>query len=235
MSKEKNNNNLWSDDELKTSVDAYIYMLGLEQSGVSFSTRELSNFLSGGPLSGRNDASIRYRMRNISYILDYKNFPTLSSYSPAAHLGSGVRKRLERILDERYESLAKISEQKNEITQPRLDDVINKLDLLAKSISEMDTENRVGIGHNNPPEPLDELGIDSNRVNISIQNIKIELNSNSPDEEKISTEQNIILKFGLWCVIAFIGGGIAVAGETLLGPLIIDTLTTLASYISILG
>ena len=235
MSKEKNNNNLWSDDELKTSVDAYIYMLGLEQSGVSFSTRELSNFLSGGPLSGRNDASIRYRMRNISYVLDYKNFPTLTSYSPAANLGSGVRKRLERILDERYESLAKISEQKNSIPQANLDDVINKLDLLAKSISDIDDKIGVGLGHNNPPEPINDLEIDAKSVNISIQNIKIELNSNLPDKEKIKTEQNVISKLGLWCAVVFLGGGVAISGETILGPLIIDTLKTLASYISILG
>ncbi len=235
MCKEKNNNNLWSDDELKISMDAYIYMLGLEQSGVSFSTKKFSNFLSGGPLSGRNDKSIRYRMRNISYVLDYKNFPTLKSYSPATNLGSGVRKRLERILDERYETLVKILEQKKSIPQVSSDDVKNKLDLLVKSISDIDNKIGVGIGHNNPPEPINDLEIEPHRVNISIQNIKIELNSISPDKEKIKTEQNVISKFGLWCAVVFLGGGVAVAGETILGPLIIDTLKTLTHYISILG
>ena len=59
-------NDIWSDDELRASVDAYLYMLRLEVSSIPYSPAEYSKFLQSGPLRDRNDASIRYRMRNIS-------------------------------------------------------------------------------------------------------------------------------------------------------------------------
>ena len=55
----------WSDSELRTSIDAYLYMLQLETAAVPFSVVEQERLLISGPLSARNEVSVRYRLRNM--------------------------------------------------------------------------------------------------------------------------------------------------------------------------
>jgi hypothetical protein len=89
----------WTDVELAIAVEAYLYLSRLEHAGAAYSEREMTAFLLDGPLKNRNDASIRYRMRDISSVLARRGWSTLRPYSPARQVGSGVRVRIEAILD----------------------------------------------------------------------------------------------------------------------------------------
>lgn len=228
----------WSDDELRIAVDGYLYMLRLELSGVLFSAEEMARFLTEGPLPKRNAASIRYRMRNISYVFSRRKLPTLKAYSLAPRVGSGVRQRIEKILDERSENLSQLiakSRKKEDDDTEKLNEVLVRLDRLEKYILEIEGNTLPGIGHNNPPEPIEKLSPKVKDAKESVQNLKKELNSPLPDKEKIKKEQNILIKIGLGMVTLFIGGGLAKAGETLLASHIIEALEVLASYIQTLG
>ncbi len=238
----------WSDDELRIAVDGYLYMLRLELSGVSFSAEDMAKFLMEGPLSKRNDASIRYRMRNISYVFDKKNLPILKAYSPASGVGSGVRLRIEKLLDERSEDLLQVSTKKNKTPSENIDTVFKRLDLLEKLLSNIDDKGRAGIGHNNPPDPIEDSYFDINGATKSIQSIKDELASEEPNKKKIEKDKNIILELGLklaiWSGNRFtdFSKAAAIASGTGFGlwaakssPQIIDTMKSLAQYLQTLG
>jgi hypothetical protein len=94
-------NEIWSIDELRAAVDAYLYMLRLEASSIPFSSTAYSRFLLTGPLRDRNEASIRYRMRNISQVMEERGAPVLRSFSPAPQVGKNVKKTINQLLDER--------------------------------------------------------------------------------------------------------------------------------------
>ena len=240
---------LWMDDELKIAIDSYIYMLQLQISKVDFSVEDMAKFLTDAPLSERNSASLRYRMRNISFVFQNRNLPILKAYSPAPQVGAGVRKRIENILDEYPERLSQIIEKnqqspsKNDVS---LDEVMARLDQLEKYLGDSADKQEPSIGHNNPPEPMEELSIEIKNARKSIHIVKDELKSSSPDIEKIHREQNIIAKFGLKlatmteaslsvftkAVIATTAAGVTGA---LLVPYILETLESLASYIQSLG
>lgn len=243
---------LWSDEELIVSIDSYLYLLNLELSDVSFSVEEMARFLIEGPLSGRNDASVRYRMRNISYVLSKQELPTLKAYSPASGVGSGVKQRIEKLLDERSEALSQIerkSKRKDGKALKKLDEVLGRLNQLEKYLSEMqESKGTAGIGHNNPPEPIERSLIDFSDVKVSVQKIRAELISQSPDKEKIKKEQSIIIKLGLElaagakarasdltkAAVVAIGTGLGVKALGL-GPHIADTLESLASFLRTFG
>ncbi len=91
---------LWTDDELASSVEAYIFMLRLERAGLLFRKDAATELLVTGPLSIRNEASIRYRMRNISAVVVELGGPVLSAYTPAERVGRNVRRRLRTMLSE---------------------------------------------------------------------------------------------------------------------------------------
>ena len=53
----------WNDDELEASVDAYLKMLRLEQSGQTLNKKLENQLLREGPLSKRSASSVEYRKR----------------------------------------------------------------------------------------------------------------------------------------------------------------------------
>lgn len=88
------NNFSWSDHELEVSVNAYLKMLALEKNGETFSKSAINRLLREGPLKLRSAASIDYRMRNISSVLEHLGLASIISYSAAQNIGTGVRERI---------------------------------------------------------------------------------------------------------------------------------------------
>lgn len=88
----------WTDEELEASVDAYLKMLALEQSGKTFKKNEENRRLREGILSQRSASSIEYRMQNISAVLEQLQQPRISGYMPAKNIGAGVIERIRAVL-----------------------------------------------------------------------------------------------------------------------------------------
>lgn len=237
---------VWTDSELAIVIDAYLYLLQLELSGVSWSQKDLADFLQEGALLQRNEASIRYRMRNISHVLATKNLPRLKPYSGASQVGSGVEVRISSLLDERSDVLVliqKISETKASQTDDRIQ-TIEKLDQLYEKLSEYDNDCLVGIGHNNPPSSLELEESDIASAKRQIIEIKDQIQSAKPDHFQIEKSKSFLIKFGLklaiWigqrvtdfskaaAIAAGTGFGVWSVGLT---PKVVEVLQSVTSYI----
>lgn len=236
----------WIDDELRIAVDAYIFMLQLEAAGNSISLKNFYAVLANGLLEVRNEASIRYRMRNISHVLSERRSPFLKAFSPASQVGSGVRKKIDSLLDERSDNLSLLQQYANVESQTphtRLE-TLEKFDLLDEMFSSLNDEAEIGIGHNNPPQKI-ELGLaDIKLAKDNIQKIKQQIKSDRLDQEEIELPRNNLvvlgLKLSIWtgsritdfskaaAIAAGTGIGIQV---TELVPKILDALKSLEIYI----
>jgi len=89
----------WSDAELRSAVDAYLWMLAEETKGKPYSKADVNRQLREGPLSGRSKASIEYRMQNISAALDELCMPRINGYVPAKNVGAGVKDKIRLALE----------------------------------------------------------------------------------------------------------------------------------------
>lgn len=240
----------WSDGELKVAVDCYLYMLRLQLSGVSFSVEEMAGFLTEEALLKRNNASVRYRMRNISYVFDKRKLPTLKGYSPASSVGSGVEKRISELLDERLESLHQVAKigVKEGKKAATLDAVLLKLDHLEEFLLGMGNGKISRMGHNNPPEPIEDSLLDVKAAVECVQNIKKEIASSFPNKEKIGRDQSALIKFvikslacmkehfSLFSKSAVVAAGAGAGSKLLeLGSYVADTLESLSLFIRTLG
>jgi hypothetical protein len=85
---------LWTDNELVSAVEFYLFMLQAQRAGLAYPKDTGTKLLLSGPLNTRNDASLRYRMRNISAVISEMGGPVLAEYSPAQQVGVNVRMRL---------------------------------------------------------------------------------------------------------------------------------------------
>lgn len=80
----------WSEGEINASVNAYITMLRAELAGDPYVKAEFRRKLVEGPLSARSDASVEYRMQNISWVIDQMGLPRIAGYVPASSVGHEV-------------------------------------------------------------------------------------------------------------------------------------------------
>lgn len=94
----KKASNRWSDEELESSVDAYLKMRTLEQSGQAFTKSVENRLLREGPLNLRSASSIEYRMQNISAVFEQLGLQRISGYMPAKNIGAGVSERIRKVL-----------------------------------------------------------------------------------------------------------------------------------------
>lgn len=239
----------WLDDELRIAVDAYIFMLQLEAAGNSISLKSFYAVLENGLLEVRNEASIRYRMRNISHVLSERKSPILKAFSPASQVGSGVRKKISDLLDERSDNLSLLQQYaivESQTPYARFE-TLEKFDLLDEMLSSLNDEAEIGIGHNNPPEKIELDLADIKLAKDSIQKIKQQINSDRLDQKEIELPRNNLillgLKLSIWtgsritdfskaaAIAAGTGIGIQV---TELTPKILDALKSLEIYIQTL-
>lgn len=94
----KKYNNPWTDDELKIAVDYYLYLLRFQENGTDVDRKPVNSYILENLLINRNEAALRYRMRNISFVFEQISWPTLSYYSPAPQVGANVIIRIKEIL-----------------------------------------------------------------------------------------------------------------------------------------
>ncbi|SNR35112.1 hypothetical protein [Puniceibacterium sediminis] len=238
----------WSESELRTSIDAYLYLLQLEASGVPFSVIEQEKLLASGPLSNRNEASVRYRLRNISQIMQERGEATLKAYSAAPQVGKNVKARIHGLLDERQSTLRAIGQMGGNrgAEVVGLEDVLTGLSQLKEMISSLAPEPRpvAGIGHNNPPENIVLGADDFSEAVRAISRIESAVSGDAPDIDTVERSSNILVTLGmksaLWAgqrltdfakagaVAAGTGAGLSLYG---LGGQIVETLHRVFTYL----
>ena len=91
-------NTPWTDDELRQSVGVYVLLLRLQLRGSEERSEPVAQALLLDPLALRNDAAIRYRMRNISAVVKDLGGPVLTDFSPAESVGKLIRPRIRAML-----------------------------------------------------------------------------------------------------------------------------------------
>lgn len=107
----------WTDQELEASVDAYLKMLGLEQSGQTFKKSVENQLLRKGPLSKRSASSVEYRMQNISAVMEQMDLPRIVGYVSAKNIGTKIGGRIREILiDRNAEAFRKSTKQTSPAT-----------------------------------------------------------------------------------------------------------------------
>ena len=84
----------WSDVELTASVQAYLGMLRLELAGERYNKAVVNRELREGPLATRSQASVEFRMQNISAALFELKMPWITGYPPARNIGSAVKEKM---------------------------------------------------------------------------------------------------------------------------------------------
>lgn len=90
---------LWTDAELSAAVDAYFQMLDLHLANEPHSKAAFKKALVEGPLRGRK--SIDHRMQNISSALREMGQAWLPGFNPLPHIGSGIKARLLKLIQDR--------------------------------------------------------------------------------------------------------------------------------------
>jgi 5-methylcytosine-specific restriction protein A len=200
LNNSSDNDTLWSDRELEIAVNSYLYMLKLQVEEIPYSSREMTKHLLDGPLKHRKRPALRTRMRNISDVLAKMDMPVLNGFTPASRMGNKVRKRLERIIIENIAPVNSLLNQRRTNNQDQLDHnlVLSKLNKLEQALDEIISHGQTAmIGHNHPPEPIENIPSDAIHTRDSIEHIQNELNAKTPDKKKIEDNRSIILTFGL--------------------------------------
>lgn len=86
--------NDWSDDELEAAVEAYLFMLGEEQAGRTYSKAEIRRKTIATSLQRRSPPSFEFRMANISSVLNSLGAATIDGYKPRPNVGEATTRRL---------------------------------------------------------------------------------------------------------------------------------------------
>lgn len=233
----------WSDDELRASVDAYLYMLRLELHSVPYSPTVYSKFLETGPLRNRNDASIRYRMRNISQVMEERGAPILRSFSPAPQVGINVKKKINELLDERQIPIPAPKRRTARGEEPvKLPDILESLNELKGMLAKLEPQHMAGFGHNHPPGIYAITAEDVLDARDAVATLEREL-PNAATDQSISELTDRLGRFGLklaiWAgqrITDFAKAGAVAAGTgfgvwlTGLGDQIIEVLQMIARF-----
>tara|TARA_R110000803_G_scaffold162047_1_gene225672 strand:- start:423 stop:1172 length:750 start_codon:yes stop_codon:yes gene_type:complete len=145
---------LWTDEELSASLDVYLFMLRLEAADIPFVKSRQEKGALIGPLTERNLISIRFRLRNIAFVMQELGYQPLKAYTPASQVGTHVRARLEKLIAPRIKELEEIQSARNKKLKQRvaMRDVQQRLDDLQSDLRRLNNDEEIiGIGHNNPP------------------------------------------------------------------------------------
>jgi len=194
----------WTDHELRASVEGYVYMLRLEQNGIPCREGTADPVLRAGPLGRRNEASLRYRMRNISAVARELGGPTLAAYSPAEQVGAKVRIRIKMMLETHpifREFLAPQGEKSPDQAGEAVDraSILEKLAFLRRHIEDFERQ-LAGIGHNHPPEALDPdlpQREEIERAKNVVAELETEISKQEPDAKIVTDSSRRLLDFGL--------------------------------------
>lgn len=204
----------------------------------------VAQLLVRGLLPSRNEAAIRYRMRNISFVMKNLGRPTLKAFSPAEGVGTKVKARIERLLRAHPYYLA-ISPDDQRAPDTLKTDVSKTLARLRAQVEEMisDFERR---GHNGPPDLLDE-GLDRDQLRSTLDDIDaitLELGRPVPDIDRAKSSRDslrlLVAAIGRWMAeratkfvdAALVAAGpLAVAKVTGLLPALVDAIEATSRWI----
>lgn len=89
---------LWSEEQLKAGVQAYVRMRQFERDGIPHNKKKKYEALSEA--YGRTPKSWEYRMQNISYVYARHGYPWVKGLKPAKNVGANVLARLESLVFE---------------------------------------------------------------------------------------------------------------------------------------
>ena len=192
---------LWTDDELRAALEAYLFVQRIEQPGLVLSEERLIALLQEAALQARNNSSIRYRMRNISAVLRHRGMPFLAAYTPADKVGTGVQARIEAMLDEMGQSAIqphRADPNKDASLGAARAKARKALSDLADALAAFD-EATPGIGHNNPPEPMGSGSpADDLRKAIKVvEDLRREIASSNPNAETVRNNTEDLAGFGV--------------------------------------
>lgn len=98
----------WSDEELQTTIAAYLEIQEAERTGTAVNKAKTYRVLSSR--FGRSPGAFERRMQNISAVLDAWNLPWIQGLKPMRNIGANVRPRISRLLREAYGALASNTE-----------------------------------------------------------------------------------------------------------------------------
>jgi hypothetical protein len=189
------NRELWSDAELSEAVNVYLLLLRLQLSELEFGGEEFAHSLLATVLVRRNNAAIRYRMRNISHVAVGMGIPTLSAFSPAPKLGRGVKARIEGLIKSNAlaEGLLRMGRLSQKSPQPSANSALQDLENAILEIEDCFG----GIGHNGPPDSIDPE-LPNNVFDEAKQDVvalKNELESDTPNRKEVSQRSQRLVSF----------------------------------------
>lgn len=190
-------NTPWTEDELRQSVDVYVLLLRMQTQGMAGRLEAAAQALLSGPLALRNDAAIRYRMRNISAVVKELGGPVLNDFSPAESVGSNVRLRLRAMLLEHADFGRILKPTRNTPGQER-QDALAALAVLRQRIENLEND-LSWIGHNNPPDETGSPGLDRMEIGqalSSVDTISVELEKSEPDNAAVGRATSQLVRFG---------------------------------------
>lgn len=203
MRRPRSSNTFWTDAELADAVDTYVFLLRAQSVSLRFPTEAAANALLDEALPGRNDASLRYRFRNISAVVRELGGPLLAGYTPAEQVGAGVRPRIRTLLlaNPDFRELLGASRAGGR-SLPQSDGREAALEALAKLRRSLDEIEReiLGIGHNNPPEPMH---LDGQRrgafddVRHDIVALESQMKKPAPDQAVVAAHSLGLVQFGV--------------------------------------
>jgi hypothetical protein len=205
MRNPRSSNTLWTDAELADAVETYVFLLKAQSVSLPFRSEAAAQALLEEGLPGRNDASLRYRFRNISAVVRDLNGPLLAGYSPAEQVGAGVRQRIRALLDANpdfQKILVRTRVQDGGDHPLRLGGRQEALEALARLRQSLDDVEReiLGIGHNNPPEPLMAGGQRRGAfddVRRDIVALESQMGAPAPDHAAVSAHSLGLVQFGV--------------------------------------
>lgn len=197
---------LWTDDELRASVEAYLFLLSLQRTPFFSLHGNLLQLLRNGPLDQRNDRSVYFRMRNISAVLAEQGVSTLSAYPPAEHVGDRVRRRIEAMLLESPQRRRPLVPVPGAHSEPLSFDAARKqveeaLRNLADAIARLEPA-PAGIGHNHPPEALEVAPItvsDIRELRDTVAELRERIASPRLPRTELEQKSRPLAEFGMRC------------------------------------
>ncbi|ATE64014.1 HNH endonuclease [Rhizorhabdus dicambivorans] len=89
---------VWSEDEITAAVGAYMEMLAAEQAARAVNKSAVRRELVAGPLAGRSEGSVDFRMANISAVLDRMGRKWIDGYKPAQNVGPTNEALISRLI-----------------------------------------------------------------------------------------------------------------------------------------
>lgn len=192
----------WTDDELRQSVEVYVLLLRLQLHGADDRSEPFARALLSGALAQRNDAAIRYRMRNISAVVQELGVPILNDFSPAESVGRLVRPKIKAMLLEDID-FARILKPGAIGDAGATSNARTALRILREHIEDLEREFS-WRGHNGPPDQEDH-SVERDQLRNALNDIGVierELEKSSPDKELVKSRTakllGLAVTFGKW-------------------------------------